>query len=312
MLKAGKLGLKAANLSSALAIVNNISDAPSRLAKKISQTGGAAVKGAVRGTAKFISKYGDNLGEWVIENGKKFIKFTVNKDIDANPSKWRKVASEYDVDFNEVGGKGIAKGVLEIWENCSISSNGRASQNCKKALKAVLHGAGKITYVDEFVQSASSISQKITKSFEEIEQIADAGKRMSTKTAKKLSNDGVEITDLDNVISSDKVKTYNNGSPTAGDRDLATSTHLIECKTTLSNRSFTDIKNQIDKMVEVSGTEKGPLRQFINPTNKKVIIYTEESLSGVSTNSLNQIKAYAGQHGVLIIDSYNDLLNALK
>jgi ABC-type uncharacterized transport system substrate-binding protein len=54
------------------------------------------------------------------------------------------------------------------------------------------------------------------------------------------------------------------------------------------------------------------LRQFINPEAKKVIIYTEENLQGVSTPSLTKIKDYAQKNGVKIIDNYVDLLKELK
>jgi A nuclease family of the HNH/ENDO VII superfamily with conserved AHH len=153
----------------------------------------------------------------------------------------------------KIGKQNFARSDIEE-QNLSILNPSRESYVKARIARTkddnILKGAGEINYVDEFVPSVSSISQKISKTFEEIEQLADAGKRMTTKTAKKLSNDGIKITDLDNVISSDKIRIYNNGSPTAGDRDLATPSYLIECKTTLSNRSFTDIKNQIDKMIE--------------------------------------------------------------
>lgn len=168
--------------------------------------------------------------------------------------------------------------------------------------------------LDNFVQSSLSIDQKLSRSFNEIEAMTDLGKKFELKTAKKLNNDGIQIKDLGNEIKGDIIKPFNNGQPIAGDRDISSPTYLIECKTTLSNRSANEIIEQLGKMIGDTNTPKSILKQFINPESKKIVLYTEESLIGINTNSLNQIKNYVNSNSdkIKIIDNYDDLLLLLR
>lgn len=175
-------------------------------------------------------------------------------------------------------------------------------------------GKGVAKTGDDFAQSTVSINQKLSKSFDDIELMSDAGKKFELRTAKKLKDDGIEITDLGNEIKGEAVKPYNNNQITAGDRDIGTPSHLIECKTTLSNRSASEIIEQLGKMIGDINSRKGELKQFVNPLSKKVILYTEEALKDINTSSLNEIKNYVNANStkIKIIDNYTDLLLELK
>lgn len=88
------------------------------------------------------------------------MKFTKSTEI--NPSTWRKVRSEDNIEFNEIGtgGSGRGKGTIEIWEEsggCIISGgtnarlNASASSPCKQAIIGVAQTITKFTRASEWI-----------------------------------------------------------------------------------------------------------------------------------------------------------------
>jgi hypothetical protein len=156
IMKGAKMAAKFSGVASAIAIVDKIDAAPAKMARMVSDAGGVFVKGSIRGTAKFLSKTGQVLGEWVDVGGKKLFKYT--KSLELNTSTWRKVRTETDIDFQEVGGIGIGKGIIEVWEECAIGGTGTLNNSgarveatpCKQAIKAVVSSIIKFTKASEW------------------------------------------------------------------------------------------------------------------------------------------------------------------
>jgi len=133
----------------------------------------------------------------------------------------------------------------------------------------------------------------IANSINSAKNSGNAGKIVEANVAKFLQQEGKKIEGYGLEI-----KRANN--TVAGDIDIITSNELIEVKNSYS--AWSGKKDQISKLANSS------LDDFMNPNNKKVILYIEQPLSILDkSNILNYIPS-----DVILVNSLDELKSVIK
>ncbi|MBA4602914.1 hypothetical protein H2C83_11440 [Thermoactinomyces sp. AMNI-1] len=90
---------------------------------------------------------------------------------------------------------------------------------------------------------------------------------------------------------------------TAGDLDVETKDEIIEVKRSM--RSIGDKLDQFDKYIDSNNKE------FMNPYNKKVILYIDKPLKKLHPSDQKRLDIIKGK-GVTIVNSLEELEEVLK